>query len=146
MLSLSRCERACLRTVSVGPRSERASAAYTILLLCCLLQNFLRIAEETKRSNLETARENLSIGEEVPMLLVRCFTHCHSMTSCQCMFPLWFEVVSCTPLHVQFLLLTTTVGYLSFGPIDKIFMFSLALACARRTGAAARVERRQRER
>ncbi len=39
-----------------------------------------------------------------------------------------------------------TMGYLSFGPIDKIFMFSVTLACARRTGAAARVERRRRER
>jgi hypothetical protein len=39
-----------------------------------------------------------------------------------------------------------TVGYLSFGSIDKIFMFSVTLACARRTGAAARVERRRRER
>ena len=36
----------------------------------------------------------------------------------------------------------STVGYLSFGPIDKIFMFSVTLACARRTGAAACVERR----
>ncbi len=39
-----------------------------------------------------------------------------------------------------------TVGYLSFGPIEKIFMFSVTLACARRTGAAACVERRRRER
>ena len=28
-------------------------------------------------------------------------------------------------------------GYLSFGPIDKIFMFSVTFACARRTGAAS---------
>ncbi len=28
-----------------------------------------------------------------------------------------------------------TTGYLSFGPIEKIFMFSVTLACARRTGA-----------
>ncbi len=31
----------------------------------------------------------------------------------------------------------TTVGYLSFGPIEKIFMLSVTLACARRTGAAS---------
>ena len=46
----------------------------------------------------------------------------------------------------KYVLLCITVGYLSFGPIDKIFMFSVTLACARRTGAAARVERRRRER
>jgi hypothetical protein len=40
----------------------------------------------------------------------------------------------------------STVGYLSFGPIEKYFMFSVTLACARRTGAAAHVERRRRER
>ena len=36
--------------------------------------------------------------------------------------------------------IVSTVGYLSFGPIEKLFMFSVTLACARRTGAAARVE------
>ncbi len=39
----------------------------------------------------------------------------------------------------------TTVGYLSFGPIENNIMFFVTSACARRTGAAARVERRRRE-
>ncbi len=34
-----------------------------------------------------------------------------------------------------------TVRYLNFGPIEKYFMISVTSACARRTGAAARVER-----
>ena len=38
-----------------------------------------------------------------------------------------------------------TVGFLSFGPIEKI-MFSVTSACARRTGAAVRVVQRRRER
>ncbi len=42
--------------------------------------------------------------------------------------------------------IASTVGYLSFGPIEIYFMLSVTLACARRTGAAARVERRRRER
>ncbi len=40
----------------------------------------------------------------------------------------------------------TTMGYLSFGPIEKYFMFVATSACARRTGAAARMEQRRRER
>ncbi len=36
-----------------------------------------------------------------------------------------------------------TAVCLSFGPIEKYFMFSVTLACARRTGAAVRVERRR---
>ncbi len=39
-----------------------------------------------------------------------------------------------------------TVGYLSFGPIETNIMFFVTSACARRPGAAARVERRRRER
>ena len=35
------------------------------------------------------------------------------------------------------------VGYLSFGPIEKNIMLSVTSACARRTGATARVERRR---
>ena len=42
--------------------------------------------------------------------------------------------------------MVSTPGYLRFGPIEKVFMFSVTLACARRTGAAASVERRRRER
>jgi hypothetical protein len=68
--------------------------------------------------------------------------------------PIWFELPalldaryegsSCYlgAVHVAIV----TAGYLSFGPIEKYFMFSVTLACARRTGAAARVERRRRER
>ncbi len=41
---------------------------------------------------------------------------------------------------------TCTVVCLSFGPIEKYIMFSVTSTCARRTGAAARVERRRRER
>ncbi len=37
----------------------------------------------------------------------------------------------------------TTVGYLSFGPIERYIMFFVTSACSRRTGAAARVERRR---
>ena len=37
------------------------------------------------------------------------------------------------------------VGYLSFGPIEQYYAF-VTSACGRRTGAAARVERRRRER
>ena len=44
------------------------------------------------------------------------------------------------------LLLRRTAGYLSFGPIEQNIMFFVTSACARRTGAAARVERRRRER
>ena len=47
---------------------------------------------------------------------------------------------------IQVCIFFLTVGYLSFGPIEKYFMLSVTLACARRTGAAARVERRRRER
>ena len=39
-----------------------------------------------------------------------------------------------------------TAGRLSFGPIETNVMFSVTSACAGRTGAAARVERRRRER
>ena len=39
-----------------------------------------------------------------------------------------------------------TAGYLRFGPIETNVLFSVTSACARRTGAAARVERRRRER
>ena len=39
-----------------------------------------------------------------------------------------------------------TGGCLSFGPIEKDTVFFVTLACARRTGAAARVECRRRER
>ncbi len=38
-----------------------------------------------------------------------------------------------------------TVRYLSFGHIETNIMFSVTSACARRTGTAARVERRRRE-
>ena len=38
------------------------------------------------------------------------------------------------------------LGYLSFGPIEQNIMFSVTSVCTRRTGAAARVERRRRER
>ena len=54
---------------------------------------------------------------------------------CQCYSPGVFSAFA-----------TRTAGYQSFGPIEKIFMFSVTFACARRTGAAARVERRRRER
>ena len=40
----------------------------------------------------------------------------------------------------------STVGYLSFGPIKKLLCFFATSACARKTGAAARVERRRCER
>ncbi len=36
------------------------------------------------------------------------------------------------------------LGYLSFGPIEKIVFF-VTSACAKRTGAATRVEQRRRE-
>ena len=39
-----------------------------------------------------------------------------------------------------------TAVYLRFGPIGKNRMFFVTSACARRPGAAARVERRRRER
>ena len=39
-----------------------------------------------------------------------------------------------------------TTGCLSFGPIEKNIMFFATSACARRTGAAACVERRRHER
>ena len=39
-----------------------------------------------------------------------------------------------------------TAVCLSVGPIEKYLMFCVTLACARRPGAAARVERRRRER
>ncbi len=40
----------------------------------------------------------------------------------------------------------STAGYLSFGPIENKIMVFVTSACARRTGASARVERRRRER
>ncbi len=40
----------------------------------------------------------------------------------------------------------STVGYRSVGPIENNIMFLVTSACARRTGTAARVERRRRER
>lgn len=39
-----------------------------------------------------------------------------------------------------------TVGYLRFGPFGKILRFLVPISCARRTGTAARVERKRRER
>ena len=39
-----------------------------------------------------------------------------------------------------------TAGYLRFGPIERIFLFFMTSACARRIGAAARMEQRRRER
>ena len=50
------------------------------------------------------------------------------------------ETVSVRPCPLH------TVGYLSFGSIENNILFLVTSACARRTGAAARVERRQRER
>jgi hypothetical protein len=50
--------------------------------------------------------------------------------------------------HIAFLSFVRCVTAVcrSFGPIEKYFMFSMTSACARRTGAAARVKRRRRER
>jgi hypothetical protein len=42
--------------------------------------------------------------------------------------------------------LLVTVEFLNFGPIEKILCFFVTSACARRTDAATRVERRRRER
>ena len=52
-------------------------------------------------------------------------------------------VISGTLVDDQVLL---PAGTQSFGPIEKIVMFFVTSACARRTGTAARVERRRRER
>ncbi len=56
------------------------------------------------------------------------------------------EVVNAFLVMVVCVRVYCTTRYLSFGPIEKIFMLSVTLACARRTGVAARVERRRLER
>jgi hypothetical protein len=47
----------------------------------------------------------------------------------------WRPILLCSLLLAQ--KVRCTAGCLSFGPIDKIFLFSVTLACARRPGAAS---------
>ena len=71
-----------------------------------------------------------------------CVVGCAGKTACMFVFAQSHALMSLRTHAAELV----PPGCLSFGPIEKYFMFSVTLACARRTGAAVRVERRRRER
>ena len=58
------------------------------------------------------------------------------------LFPMFSRRTQCACMRST---VYSTVGYLSFGLIEKYYVF-VTSACAKRSGAATRVQRRRRER
>ena len=121
-----------LRTLTEGDLSlgERYGPRFFNISLDTSIANFLTFPDG------ESYNKLLTVTDTSYCLFNQTNAMC-GVLKFQCIL---LKVKACVP-HA-----CSTAVCLSFGPIEKYLMFFVTSACARRTGAAARVERRRRER